>query len=752
MSSSTNSERDPAERGQIEPPSRPAQLIVLLYLLSAVAYLGWRATTLNPAAPIFSRLFYGAELLAFAVSLLDLFVVWKLRRRPLRPAPPDLAVDLLIVTDGEPAEHLRRALLAAGNLDYPHATWLLDDGDRAELRILAAEFGAHHLASPSAGASSSQRINAALAGSNAEFVAVLAADHAAKRSLLDATLGHFRDPRVAFVQTAIDFPDAAASRPRGFGGHGPCGLLPLSPLVQRGRDCSNSALYGGSGVVFRRAAIDLIGGFPDDRPDTALDLSLAVHKAGLHSVFVADPQVFGIAAASPRKCSEHQWPRGLTALRLLFRETLFLRGSLSPAQRLNYLATTLAGLNGWQQMLCYAAPVWILMEGSLPIDVSPMLFAALFLGLRLLRVLADDEASRGHRRWQLIGSEGLKRFASRVRSQWRSTQALIATQQVRGSQLRPNLSAISRRWPQLLVAAANAGAVLLAVLLVRRGGIHALSSEGLITAVLWASLNVVVATQAMAATVVGLGEQRQARRFAIPLPADLDIDGGRITMTVDNLSLAGARLYGNFPGRLRSGDAVSGYLHLPGDTLPFSGTVAALLKPDKPSRDGQYHAALGIAFRWPDRGIEDRLSLFLYGSDLQWRFQRQHDDARTSRERIVARFRKAAIDPLAGKHWAAIRYDVDDQTRYGLISAASSPGPRVVATGHPLPADETLHVSKFSRRQPQGLRITAHRELARLSTPTATLYLTEVRTAPILETAASPMPAPLLRQLDEAPS
>ena len=302
MSSSRTSSGDPTGdsfvASQAERLSRPARLIILLWVLSAVAYLGWRAGTLNPAAAIFSWLVYGAELLAFAASLLTLFMVWTLRRRDTPTPDHDLSVDLLIVADGEPLDRLRHCLLAARNVDYPHGTWLLDDGNDPERKALAAELGARHLAGEAGAAGQNARLNRALQQSTASYLAIFRADHAPKRSFLDDTLGHFRDPRVAFVQSAQDFlnlESLAASRPelRSRGGQSL-----FFRVIQRGRDCWNAAQYCGSCAVFRRLGLEAIGGFPADRPGADLDTSLAVHKAGLHSVYVAEPLAFGIAPTS----------------------------------------------------------------------------------------------------------------------------------------------------------------------------------------------------------------------------------------------------------------------------------------------------------------------------------------------------------------------------------------------------------------------------------------------------------------------
>lgn len=751
MNSSGDGGSNPASDLPSEPMSRPARLIVLLWLLSALVYLGWRSTTLNPIAPIFSSLVYGIEVLSLSFGLLRLFVVHRLSQRPPRLAEAALTVDLLILANGEPLDRIRPCLLAARNIDYPHRTWLLDAGDSAELRDLARELDAHHLPSPAPGTGRNQRLNRALGQSTADYLAIFDADHAPKRSFLDATLGHFRDPQVAFVQTAQDFlsldPEAAdegAGSPRS-------GRALFFQVLQRGRDCWNAALYCGSCAVFRRSALATIGGFPPDRPGADLETSLAVHKAGLRSVYIAQPLAFGVAPTSVRSSQPAQRRRDRGARQVLIREALFLRGRLSAAQRLAYLAATLGSLSGWLQVLCYLAPVWLLLSGTLPLSANLALFAALFLPYQLLRLLADEEISRGHGRRRLLAALDLRPFMALVRRErrpaWTPPAAVLPS-----TEDLPLGSGIRRLWPLMLVAALNLAAIVIGASAWQFGLAGSLPAGGLLAAILWASLNIGIAGLAMQPSIRHPEEQRQARRFAIPMPARITVDGSEIIMTVDNISSTGARLYGDFPNRLKPGDRISGELYLPGDVLPFDSRIAALLKPAKASEDGQYHAALGIAFSWPDRRTADRLDLFLYGSDLHWQFQRSDRYGHTTRERIAALFGRSPVDPLAGKHWAAIRYDIDGEPGHGLISVASSPGPRVVVTGRRLALSEPLQASKFSRRQPQGLRITPRRELAQLSTPTAMLYLTEVKAAPVLESMRSSTSMRYLQQIGAAPS
>src|SRR3990172_4714314 len=120
--------------------------LVVTFLAAAAVYLGWRLDSFNPDAMAFSITVYAAEVFGFATAALHLFMCWRLTVRAAPPPKPGRAVDGFVTTFNDPVEMVRRALLAARNMDHPHQTWLLDDGDRPEMRRLAAELGCRYIA------------------------------------------------------------------------------------------------------------------------------------------------------------------------------------------------------------------------------------------------------------------------------------------------------------------------------------------------------------------------------------------------------------------------------------------------------------------------------------------------------------------------------------------------------------------------------------------------------------------------------
>ena len=192
----------PSTAARCEPLEWPRKLVAIQFLVFGLWYLGWRATTLNAEAPVFSALIYGAELFGFMCALLHIFMCWRLTVR-LAPSPrPGMTVDVLVPTFNESVDLVRKTLLAARAMNYPHETWLLDDGRRDEMRALAAQLGVHYLARADNADAKAGNLNHALSRTRGDFLAVFDADHAPRRDFLTKTLGYFDDEPVALAAAA----------------------------------------------------------------------------------------------------------------------------------------------------------------------------------------------------------------------------------------------------------------------------------------------------------------------------------------------------------------------------------------------------------------------------------------------------------------------------------------------------------------------------------------------------------------------
>ncbi len=200
-----------------------------------------------------------AETYSLIDSLLFGLTVWRLRPRGQPPPPPeDATVDVFIATYNEPVDLVMHTARAASQITYPHQTWILDDGNRPELRKQAEAEGIGWIArSPDwigrPRHAKAGNLNNALLATRGEFLLVLDADQVPEPKILDRTLGYFRDESMAIVQTPQVFTNVPESDPLG------CQAPLFYGPIQQGKDGWNAAFFCGSNAVLRRDALMRLG-------------------------------------------------------------------------------------------------------------------------------------------------------------------------------------------------------------------------------------------------------------------------------------------------------------------------------------------------------------------------------------------------------------------------------------------------------------------------------------------------------------
>jgi cellulose synthase (UDP-forming) len=241
-------------------PSPWLRLLILVTALLGVNYVAWRwyAST-NWSAWWIAVPLVLAETYSLIDSLLFGMTMWRLKRRPPPPPPPaDATVDVLITTYNEPIDMVMATAQAAQRIRFPHQTWILDDGERAELAEAAAEHGIGYLTRAPAWSDKPRHakagnLNNALLETDGEYLLILDADQVPEPEILDHTLGYFRDPAMALVQTPQYFVNVPFSDP--LGSQAPLFYGP----IQQGKDGWNAAYFCGSNAVLRREALMQLG-------------------------------------------------------------------------------------------------------------------------------------------------------------------------------------------------------------------------------------------------------------------------------------------------------------------------------------------------------------------------------------------------------------------------------------------------------------------------------------------------------------
>lgn len=201
---------------------------------------------------------------------------------PRRP----ISVDVFFPTYNEDPELVKLSLLDAKKMTYPHPIdifiHVLDDGQRDEMRAVAEEVGVNYLKRDNNIGFKAGNLRNALEQTHGDFLVICDADTRPFMTMLEHTLGYFRDVDVAWVQTPqwfFDLPEgkSLALTLRRWGwwpgyvvgwciekimGPVEIGADPFSndpqmfyDMIQRRRNWANASFCCGAGSVHRRNAV-----------------------------------------------------------------------------------------------------------------------------------------------------------------------------------------------------------------------------------------------------------------------------------------------------------------------------------------------------------------------------------------------------------------------------------------------------------------------------------------------------------------
>jgi len=721
-------------------------LVVLAFVVYAPYSLLWRLGTFNPDAPFFSWLIWGAEVFGYLTAVLHIFMVSRLTSPQAGPPPQGLTVDVFVPTYNESVSLLRHTLLAASRMEYPHQTWLLDDGNRPEMAALARELGCRYLTRTENTDAKAGNLNNALSHSQADFVAVFDADHVPHKDFLNRTLGFLRDEKVAFVQTPQDFYnlDSYQHRRRRRLSYIWTEQSLFFRVIQRGKDRWNAAYFCGSCAVLRRSALDSIGGFATGTVTEDLHTSIRLHKKGYKAVYYPVSLAFGLAPNSVRAflLQRQRWGQG--AMQVWRKEGILFSRGLTLPQRLNYLASVLTYFDGWQKAIFYIAPAVVLLTGVMPINVLGKDFLLHFIPFYILCFWAYEEAGRGYGGTVLTEQYNMARFATFALATiggFGRRLKFTVTQKI--SLERDRARTVI---PQLFVLLLSISAIIIGAILWQSQ--QHLSPGAFWANIIWASINL-----GLAGAVVRFTLQRKHRRreyrFPIPLPAFIGKpETGRVLGLVEDISADGCRFISEKP--VATAAIVSGEIFLPSGRMPFTASISRHHEPVTPSRNSRARShesgerasrkklEYGLAFQWKSANDAAQLENFLYGSDVQWQILDLHEGVTTPVAWAVDLFasgKSERVSEISPGEWLPVIYHPSgkdgQQDRFAVLSRTDwARKPARLIMFESVPPDSHLKLYIFGH-MPRDRVLGTVTDVQKLPTTIADIYLSRVMLEPI---------------------
>jgi cellulose synthase (UDP-forming) len=277
------------------------QFLCTASLVFGTWYIGWRwLDSINYDALWFSILLLIAETGSFIGLVLFTVNLWSAKSPVPGPLPasirdctddtevPDrpLAVDVFFATYSEDPELVRLGLQDAKWLTYPYPINLqvhvLDDGKRPDMEAVAREEGVNYITRSDNVGFKAGNLRNAMTATSGDFILICDADMRPFPTFLEETLGYFRDPKMAWVQTPQWFYDVPPGVPlpaalgkwlggvgqgigrafeRVFGpvqiGQDPFANDPqlFFDVILRRRNWANASFCCGAGSIHRREAV-----------------------------------------------------------------------------------------------------------------------------------------------------------------------------------------------------------------------------------------------------------------------------------------------------------------------------------------------------------------------------------------------------------------------------------------------------------------------------------------------------------------
>jgi len=339
------------------------RVLLPMYLLLAAAYVFWRFTTVSQWHVWYSYLLLSAEIYSIVFTISHIFTSRRILEPVWQPPIKGATVDIFITTYNEPEEIVKMTMLGALKVRGVRYVYILNDGNRENIKKLALKAGAKHVGRVENTHAKAGNMNNGIKHSDAAYMVFLDCDHVPQANFIERTLGFFRDENLAFVQTPQTFYNRGSiqfrkTRRRNFWNE----QSMFYESIQPAKNNYNAAFFCGSGSMLRRSAIDEIGGFATGTATEDIHTSLRLHAKGWNSLFVSEILAYGIAAENLNEYHKQRVRWGAGSLGLLFRSAdspLWARG-LSLMQRICYINSTIAFLNGVQRLFYILLPAMLL--------------------------------------------------------------------------------------------------------------------------------------------------------------------------------------------------------------------------------------------------------------------------------------------------------------------------------------------------------------------------------------------------------
>ncbi len=585
------------------------RILAIATLAYVMYYLWWRISfTLNPANLVFSLILLLAEIIGLIEFCLFLYMTWAIDdgQQSLEPLN-SASVDVFVPTYNEELEILESTLLGCNLIRYPHTTYVLDDGHRPEVRMLADRLGCRYLSREKNEHAKAGNINAALSQTSGEFIVVLDADMVPQPDILDKTLGYFRKEKTAIVQLPQEFYNLDSAQHDHNPDHWHEQQL-FYHVIQPGKNRINAPFWCGSPSVVRRAALESIGGVATQSITEDFLTSIRLNSKGWNIRYHNEALAFGIAPQSIHayKLQRLRWAQGAMKI-LKSKDNPLIAPGLSMKQRISHFSAIFTYFSAYQKLIYLLVPSVILFTGMMPLAVSSGFgFMTRWAVYFLLVMLTNKALGRGYFKYFEVEKHNTIKMFTFIRASFslfisKKLEFKVTPKHVEQSLQKKDRREMKSQIGVLLIVLAS---VVVGIVVFVVSPVHGETVlTNLTIALFWAVFNSAVILLALADVFKRLFK-RQDYRFTISIPSKIVLpDAPSITAVAGDISVSGLSLILSDKKKLSSPIEIE--LTIPTGKLRVTGRIVYA-----GTSNGVQKA--GVKFDQMDNITRERLYIYLF--------------------------------------------------------------------------------------------------------------------------------------------
>lgn len=386
-------------------------------------------------------------------------------------------VDVFVTTYGEDIKIIKRTTIAARDLYIDHKTYILDDGRDDAVKKLALELDVGYITRKDNKNQKAGNINNALKFASGKFFAVFDADHIPKKNFLLETLPFFWDENVAFVQT----PQVLSNYNNIFSAGSSYAQKLFYDLVGRGKNRFNSMFWVGTNAVFRRAAIDDVGGIYLHTSEDILT-SYELHQKEWKSIYIPRELSTGLGPDSLQSYMKQQlrWAGG--GFTLLLKKNPLFNSNLSIDQRIQYFLTSIFYFQGFVILAMIIFPLLLIFFNIKPVSADGYSWAIRYIPYLLFQFITVLILTSKFS-WQAFVLS-INSFPAYIKAFFQVLNNKTTVWEVTGNSSTKATSKLAFLWPHILLAFLSLLSIPLALLRTEDRG-------ATIFAAVWVCLNTV---------------------------------------------------------------------------------------------------------------------------------------------------------------------------------------------------------------------------------------------------------------------